>query len=223
MPSHEGKHAEAREVLEDDVAAFPESRLPYRGLARPLSNFIDEEAALSYARAADERTRRGELGIMRLLDALGSTRVGTWVIGNLMSPIQRRVILTTGGRVTLTTRPVLLLTMKGRRSGRPRTIPLIFVRDNDNLIVCNVRPPSERRNPWPGNVRADRHVTVQIGGRSEPRVAREALPEEIERLWPRLVALWPAYGRFFEQTHERWIFVLEVPKQPLDVSPGSQA
>jgi hypothetical protein len=42
-------------------------------------------------------------------------------------------------------------------------------------------------------------------------VAREALPEEIERLWPRLVALWPAYERFFARTHERAIFVLEDP------------
>jgi hypothetical protein len=42
-------------------------------------------------------------------------------------------------------------------------------------------------------------------------VAREALPEEIKRLWPRLVAVWPAYERFFARTHERAIFVLEVP------------
>jgi hypothetical protein len=44
-------------------------------------------------------------------------------------------------------------------------------------------------------------------------VAREALPEEIERLWPRLVAVWPAYERFFVLTHERAIFVLEVPSE----------
>ena len=42
-------------------------------------------------------------------------------------------------------------------------------------------------------------------------MAREALPEEIARFWPRLVALWPAYERFFAQTHERAIFVLEAP------------
>jgi hypothetical protein len=29
-----------------------------------------------------------------------------------------------------------------------RTIPLFFLRDGDDLIVCNVRPPSERSNPW---------------------------------------------------------------------------
>jgi hypothetical protein len=45
----------------------------------------------------------------------------------------------------------------------------------------------------------------------QPRIAREALPEEIERLWPRLVRVWPAYERFVARTQERTILVLEAP------------
>jgi deazaflavin-dependent oxidoreductase (nitroreductase family) len=143
---------------------------------------------------------------------IGSTRAGVWVIGNVISPFQRWVIRTTGGRVTLTGKPVLLLTAIGRRSGQPRTVPLLYLHDDDDLVVCNVRPPWERRNPWPLNVRANPDVTIRIGGiAEEPRIAREARPKEIERLWPRLVALWPAYERFFARTHERAIFVLEAP------------
>jgi deazaflavin-dependent oxidoreductase (nitroreductase family) len=141
----------------------------------------------------------------------GSTRAGVWVIGNLISPFQRWAICKTGGRVTLTSKPVLLLTAIGRRSGRPRTLPLLYLRDRDELIVCNVRPPWERRNPWPLNVRANPDVTICIKGVVQPRRAREARADEIEQLWPRLVALWPAFERFFAQTHERAIFVLEVP------------
>jgi deazaflavin-dependent oxidoreductase (nitroreductase family) len=126
-----------------------------------------------------------------VLSRIGGTRAGVWVIGNLISPLQRRVIRITGGRVTLTRKPVLLLTAVGRRSGRSRTVPLFYLRDGDNLIVCNVRPPGERRNPWPLNVRADPEVTICISGVAEPRIARDARPEEIDRLWPRLVALWP--------------------------------
>jgi deazaflavin-dependent oxidoreductase (nitroreductase family) len=111
--------------------------------------------------------------------------------------------------VTLTRNPVLLLTAVGRRSGRPWTVPLLYLRDGDSLIVCNVRPPGERRNPWPLNVRANPEVTIRINGMAESRVARDADLEEIERLWPRLVALWPPYERFFEQTHDRAIFVLQ--------------
>jgi F420H(2)-dependent quinone reductase len=133
------------------------------------------------------------------------------MIGTLISPFQRWVIRTTGGRVTLTRKPVLLLTAIGRRSGQPRTIPLLYLRDGDNLIVCNVRPPGERRNPWPLNVRANPEVTIRISGVAERRRVREAGPEELERLWPSLVALWPPYERFFARTHERAIFVLEAP------------
>jgi deazaflavin-dependent oxidoreductase (nitroreductase family) len=144
-----------------------------------------------------------------VLTRIGGTRAGVWAIGNLISPLQRWVIRTTAGRVTLTSKPVLLLTAIGRRSGRPRTVPLMYLRDDDNLIVCNVRPPWEPRNPWPLNVRANPEVTIRISGVAEPRIARDASPEEIRRLWPRLVALWPPYERLFARTHERAIFVLE--------------
>jgi F420H(2)-dependent quinone reductase len=143
-----------------------------------------------------------------VLGRIGSTRVGVWLIGKSISPLQRWVIRTTDGRVTLTRKPVLLLTAIGRRSGQPRTIPLFYLRDGDNLIVCNVRPPGERRNPWPLNVRANPEVIIRIGGVAERRRAREARPEEFERLWPSLVAMWPPYERFFAQTHERAVFVL---------------
>jgi F420H(2)-dependent quinone reductase len=67
---------------------------------------------------------------MSLLNRIGATRPGTWTIAHVVSPVQRRLLLATGGRVSLTGKlPVLLLTATGRRSGQPRTIPLIFLRD----------------------------------------------------------------------------------------------
>jgi deazaflavin-dependent oxidoreductase (nitroreductase family) len=164
-----------------------------------------------HAEPADCRDERTVEMSAPLLSSIGSTRAGVWLIGNLISPFQRWVIRTTRGRVTLTGKPVLLLTAIGRRSGQPRTLPLMYLRDDGNLIVCNVRPPWERRNPWPLNVRANPEVTIRIRGVAERRIARNARPEEIERLWPRLVALWPPYERFFARTHERAVFVLEVP------------
>ena len=149
---------------------------------------------------------------MSLANRLGATRPGTWAIGHVVSPLQRGLLVVTRGRVSLTgKRPVLLLTAIGRRSGRPRTVPVFFLRDGDDLVVCNVRPPSERPNPWPLNVRANPNVSVRIGGLTEQRVAREARGVEVEKYWPLLVKLWPAYERFFAETHERAVFVLHRP------------
>ena len=149
------------------------------------------------------------LSAMRIFSRIGGTRVGVWVIGNVISPLQSWVIRTSGGRVTLTGKPVLLLTAVGRRSGQPRTIPLLYLREKGNLVVCNVRPPGERRNPWPLNVRANPNVVIRIDGVAEQRSAREPSLAETEQLWPRLVSLWPPYGRFYTRTQERAIFVLE--------------
>lgn len=147
---------------------------------------------------------------MSLLNRIGATAAGVWAIGHVVSPLQRRLLVATGGRTSLTGKlPVLLLTATGRRSGRRRTIPLIFLRDGDDLVVCNVRPPSERPNPWPLNVRANPNVSVRIAGVTEQRVAREARGQEAEKYWPLLVDTWPAYERFFADTHERAIFVLQ--------------
>ena len=87
---------------------------------------------------------------------LGGTRVGVLAIGRIVSPLQRELYRRTGGRLSLTGRaPVLLLTTTGRRTGKARTIPLLYVRDGDRLIVCNANPGFERPNPWVLNLRAE--------------------------------------------------------------------
>ena len=49
---------------------------------------------------------------------------------------------------------------------------------------------------------------LRDGDDLEHRVAREAREQEVEKYWPLLVEMWPAYESFFADTHERAIFVL---------------
>lgn len=109
-------------------------------------------APLTRARGADRVDRMGvyKVSEMSLLNWIGATRPGTWAIAHVVSPLQRRLLVATRGRVSLTGKlPVLLLTATGRRSARPRTIPLIFLRDGDELVVCNVRPLGNARTRGP--------------------------------------------------------------------------
>ena len=83
-----------------------------------------------------------------LVQRLGGTRLGVFAIGRIVSPLQRELYRRTGGRLSLTGRaPVLLLTTTGRRTGKARTVPLLYIGDGDRLVICNVNPGFERPTP----------------------------------------------------------------------------
>lgn len=128
----------------------------------------------------------------------------------MVSPLDRWLHQVSAGRVRLSgSRPVLLLTTIGRRSGQRRVTPVFYLRDHDRLVVCNVRPAGERPNPWPRNLEATPDTVMDIGARTLAVTARRATDSEMDRLWPRLLEVWPAYSRHFAATGERHIFVLE--------------
>jgi len=143
---------------------------------------------------------------------LGATQFGVWVIKHLISPLHRRIYRLTGGRWVSIGRslgPILLLTTIGRRTGKEHTTPLFYLRDDERLIICNVNPGFERPNPWTLNLRAHPLVRVQIGQEISIYRAREATEEELERYWPRLVEIWPAYQTHYNRSGQRILFVLE--------------
>jgi deazaflavin-dependent oxidoreductase (nitroreductase family) len=108
---------------------------------------------------------------------------------------------------------VLLLTTTGRRTGLPRTVPLFYVRDGERFVVCNVDPGFERTNPWVLNLRAHPRARIQVGRQVLEVVAHAADSGELERCWPRLVRLWPAYLAFAERGGRRAVFVLEAMRR----------
>jgi F420H(2)-dependent quinone reductase len=156
---------------------------------------------------AGAEVRRALLG---LAHRLGGTRLGVVGIGRVVSPLQRRLYQASGGRVSPTGgAPVLLLTTTGRRTGIQRTVPLLYLRDGQRLVICNVNPGFERPNPWTLNLRAHPHARVQVGRDTFEVIARVASGAEIDRYWPGLVRIWPAYQVFYDRGGARSVFVLE--------------
>jgi deazaflavin-dependent oxidoreductase (nitroreductase family) len=118
----------------------------------------------------------------------------------------------TAGRLAITGPalfPLLLLTTTGRRSGRPRTTPVIYVRDGDRIVVASESFGQERPAAWPLNLAADPRALVQLGPATRPYVARPASDDEIARHWPRLLAAWPAHETYHRRSGRRHVFVLE--------------
>jgi deazaflavin-dependent oxidoreductase (nitroreductase family) len=95
--------------------------------------------------------------------------------------------------------PVLLLTTTGRKSGQPRTSPLLYLRDGEAVVVVASKGGLPEDPLWYLNVRANPDVVVQIGGQVETRRARTATPAERERLWPRLVEHYKDFA-----TYQAW-------------------
>ena len=174
-------------------------------------------ALAARARPADgEDVSVGGIGraLRGLAQRLGGTHLGVLAIGRVVSPLQRALYRRTSGRLSLTGRaPVLLLTTTGRRTGKARTIPLLYLRDGDRLVICNVNPGFERPNPWVVNLRAQPHAQVQIGRGSTSMSARSASDDELVRYWPQLTKVWPAYQAFYDKGGERSVFVLK-PEGP---------
>lgn len=104
-----------------------------------------------------------------------------------------------GGWLTPST-PALLLTTTGRRSGRSRVTPLIFLKDGANWVVVGSLGGAANAPAWWHNLRARPEARVQVGRRSWPVRAEEAQGDERARLWVRLVAIFPRYADYARAT-----------------------
>ena len=75
--------------------------------------------------------------------------------------------------------PVILLTTKGRKSGRKHVTPLNFTRDGDQIFVIASKGGASKHPDWYLNLEADRDVTVEDG--DERFRANARITEEPER------------------------------------------
>ena len=96
--------------------------------------------------------------------------------------------------------PILLLTTIGRRSGEPRTAPLLYLRDGERLVVVASFGGTPKHPVWYLNLTANPAVTVQIGRETCAATASTANAENRARIWPQLVEMYPGYAGYQEKT-----------------------
>jgi deazaflavin-dependent oxidoreductase (nitroreductase family) len=103
---------------------------------------------------------------------------------------------TTGGTAG---RPLLLLTTTGRRSGEPRTKPMMFVRQDDRLLVLASGDGAPEEPNWCRNLREDPRVTVEVAGEAYAATAAVLEGDERGAAWAHVLAGYP----FFAEHQER--------------------
>ena len=89
---------------------------------------------------------------------------------------------------------LLLLTTTGRRSGEPRTTPMMFHRDGDRVLVIASNVGAAAHPDWYRNLAADPHVTVEIGDETYPALATTTEGADRERVWAELKERYPFFA-----------------------------
>lgn len=103
----------------------------------------------------------------------------------------------TRGRIArLWQRKVLLLTTTGRRTGRPRTVPLQYFPDNGSFVVVAANSGLPTHPAWYLNLDAHPQAHVEIDGRTMEVSARQLVPNDADEFWPRILDRAPDYARY---------------------------
>ena len=104
----------------------------------------------------------------------------------------------------------LLLTTTGRKSGEPRTTPLIYAPYGDAYTVVASKGGWDAPPAWYLNLSENPEVEVQIKGDVFKARARTGSAEEKPGIWQTMVAEWPDYDSYQEKTErEIPVVVLE--------------
>jgi deazaflavin-dependent oxidoreductase (nitroreductase family) len=108
----------------------------------------------------------------------------------------------TGGKVTgmFQDAPLLLLTMKGAKTGRERTTPLAYTEDDGRLVVIASKAGAPNNPAWYHNLVANPDATVELGTEKFPVRASVADDEERERLYRKQAERLPTFNDYEKKT-----------------------
>jgi deazaflavin-dependent oxidoreductase (nitroreductase family) len=108
----------------------------------------------------------------------------------------------TGGRLMsqLSGMPILLVEMKGARSGKKRTIPLMYVPYGDGFLLVASQGGAPKHPVWYHNLVAFPDVRITFGGQTSSMSARRVPDEEKAKLWPVCCEYYPPYHDYQART-----------------------
>lgn len=99
--------------------------------------------------------------------------------------------------------PSMMLTVAGRKSGQPRSTPVLCVPYRDGYLIAGSNFGGPKVPAWVFNVRAaiedGRHVGVGFNGVDLQAVAHECVGEEREVVWEHMNKTWPNYAKYAER------------------------
>ena len=143
----------------------------------------------------------------RAMGRFARTPVGDWYVKRIAPRIDPPLLRLTGGRVSsVYPTPVMLLTTNGAKSGQPRSLPLLYIADGDQLILMASNYGRTSHPAWFRNLVANPTVDVLAGKHSGRYTATEITdPAERERAWALAIDLYAGYGDYEKRAGDRTI------------------
>ena len=129
-------------------------------------------------------------------------KVGNAVM-KVASPLNTWAYRVSGGRIGARFpggAPICVLTTTGRKSGKARTVPLLYLADGDDIVVVASKGGMPSHPDWYHNICANPEVEIELGRNKARYNARTADADERAALWPRLVEIYSSYDSYQART-----------------------
>ena len=116
--------------------------------------------------------------------------------------VQITLFRLTNGRLMASMRgmPVLLLNTVGRKTGKKRTTPLMYIKDGDDYIITASNNGRDHHPGWFYNLKESPQVTIEVPGQKLLVNASVATKEQSARLWPELISKAPFFDKYRKGT-----------------------
>jgi deazaflavin-dependent oxidoreductase (nitroreductase family) len=153
-------------------------------------------------------------------------RVVLWLHRNLdrwLSPFGVWLMRRSRGRVTKPFKVnALVLTTRGRRSGRDRSVVLQFFPDGDSMVLVAANDGGSSHPGWYHNLTATPEAWVEVNGRRMRVQADELSTREAATWWGRILEASPDYARYRLATGRRFPILRLTPRAYARGSAGSR-
>jgi deazaflavin-dependent oxidoreductase (nitroreductase family) len=154
--------------------------------------------------------------------AMIASRPGAWFYIHVAPKIDRPLMRVSRGRLGFGGSRAGILRHVGAKSGLERTTPLLFMRDDANVILIASRGGDSRNPGWYHNLKANPEVGFAMLGKEGRYRAREAGGEERERLWRKVCSeRYPGYETYQKRAGARRIPVMVL--EPTEESPPTRS
>jgi deazaflavin-dependent oxidoreductase (nitroreductase family) len=156
--------------------------------------------------------------VQRALRRFAASGPGSWLFARVLDHLDKPVYRLTRGRHTFASLvsglPVVMLTTTGKRSGRPRTVPLLGLPTPRGMAVIASNFGQHDHPAWYYNLRADPHGELAHDGRTERFRAVEVEVDEREQIWQAGLAVYPGWSQYEVRAAHRRIRVLVLEPLP---------